>query len=98
MQRFLVLCVVVAGCSDDNRNKTTPDTALVETPAAVSKETRVRILFEALGNANTFFCKLDDGAPSPCISPFEADVSDGEHTFEVAAALNANVDETPATH
>ena len=98
MQRLWLLSVVaVIGCSDDGRNKTAPDTALVETPATLSNQQHVRILFEARGNANGFFCTLD-GQTSSCISPFEADVADGEHTFEVAAALNQNIDETPATH
>jgi hypothetical protein len=88
---------VVLGCSDDDRNKTTPDTALVETPAALSNEGHVRILFEARGNANGFVCTLD-GQTAPCVSPFEADVADGEHAFSVAAALNGNVDESPAMH
>lgn len=98
MQRFVVLSLVVAvGCSDDGRNKTTPDTALVEVPDGVSNARHVRILFEARGNANSFLCTLD-GQTSQCISPFEADVADGEHVFTVAAALNDNVDETPAMH
>ncbi|MBA3395623.1 MAG: hypothetical protein H0T89_23470 [Deltaproteobacteria bacterium] len=101
MQRFLVVSVLgvaVFGCSDDGGNKLAPDTALVETPPALSNAGRVRILFEARGNANTFFCQLDANPPSPCVSPFEADVADGDHTFAVAAALNQNVDETPAMH
>ena len=99
MQRYFVVTwlVVALGCSDDGGNKTAPDTALVEVPDAISNQGRVRILFEARGNANAFLCTLD-GHTSTCISPFEADVADGEHTFEVAAALNANVDETPAVH
>src|SRR5687767_1964370 len=98
MQRWLLLSLVVAvGCSDDGRNNTVPDTALVEVPDAISNQRHVRILFEAKGNANGFQCTLD-GQTSQCISPFEADVTDGEHTFEVAAALNDNVDETPAKH
>lgn len=98
MSRWLLLSlVVVVGCSDDGRNKTAPDTALVEFPDALSNDRHVRILFEAHGNANGFFCTLD-GQTSPCISPFEADVQDGEHAFAVAAALNDNIDETPATH
>jgi hypothetical protein len=71
--------------------------SLVETPAAISNQGHVRILFEARGNANSFLCTLD-GQTSQCVSPFEADVADGEHAFSVAAALNANVDESPATH
>lgn len=98
MQRIGILWVVLmVGCSDDGRNKTAPDTALVEVPAAVTNETHVRILFEARGNANGFECTFD-GQVSECISPFEADVTDGEHTFAVAAKLNQNLDETPATH
>jgi Concanavalin A-like lectin/glucanases superfamily/Bacterial Ig-like domain len=99
MQRllFLTLVVAVVGCSDDGRNKTVPDTALVEVPDPLTNQRHVRILFEAKGNANGFQCTLD-GQTSQCISPFEADVADGEHAFAVAAALNDNVDETPAMH
>ena len=43
-------------------------------------------------------CSLDGGTPSPCISAFEADVGDGEHTFAVSAAIGKSVDDTPATH
>ena len=95
---LLSVCLVVAACSDDDDSaKTTPDTALVETPSAISNQARVRILFEARGNANNFRCTLD-GSLSACVSPFETDVTDGTHTFEVAAALNMNVDASPATH
>src|SRR5262245_46183191 len=94
----VVLTLAVAACDEVDGNKSVPDTALEEVPAAISNQRHIRISFRALGNANRFLCKLDGSEPSMCIAPFEADVADGEHTFEVAAALNLNIDETPATH
>ena len=75
-----------------------PDTVLDSVPSALSREKHVSITFHATSNANGFVCSLDGGTPSPCISAFEADVTDGEHTFSVAAAMGKNVDDTPATH
>lgn len=102
MWRPLSLLVLVVGGSvvgcDDGENRTPPDTALDAVPALISKDTHVSITFHALGNANGFLCKLDGNAPGQCISPFEADVTEGMHTFEVSAAVGTAVDETPATH
>lgn len=94
---LLVLGVSVAGC-DDGEDRDPPDTALDAVPSALTKDTHVSITFHALGNANNFICKLDANTPGPCISPFEADVTDGMHTFEVSAAVGTAVDETPAMH
>ncbi len=95
---LLVGSSVVVGCGDDGANRTPPETELDSVPAALSKEKHVSITFHANGNANGFVCALDGATPSQCIPPFEADVTDGEHTFEVAAAIGIAVDETPATH
>src|SRR5215204_5001195 len=87
------MTAALAACEDDTGNHTFPETELDEVPAAISNQGHVRITFRSLGNANTFICRLDGGDPSMCISPFEADVADGAHTFEVAAGLNQNIDE-----
>jgi len=94
----VLLGVSVVGCSDDGGKRMPPDTALDEVPAALSRETHVAITFHATGNANGFVCRLDGGTPSQCLSPFEADVTEGMHTFEVSAAIGTAVDETPAMH
>ncbi|MBA3462238.1 MAG: hypothetical protein H0T46_19915 [Deltaproteobacteria bacterium] len=86
------------GCGDDGGGGIAPDTVLDSVPSALSREKRVSITFHATSNANGFVCSLDGATPSPCISAFEADVTDGEHTFEVSAAMGKNVDETPAMH
>lgn len=92
---LVLVSSVVVGC-DDGENRTPPDTALDLVPAAISRDTHVSITFHALGNANNFLCTLDGNPPGPCISPFESDVTEGMHTFEVAAAVGTAVDETPA--
>ena len=94
----IAAAVTISACADDGVNHTAPDTALDDVPAALSNQTHVRITFHALGNANGFVCQLDGATPSPCISPFESDVTDGDHLFEVSAALNTGVDDTPAMH
>ncbi|HEY5938103.1 MAG TPA: hypothetical protein VIU61_25810, partial [Kofleriaceae bacterium] len=88
--------LLISACSEDNDDGLAPDTAIGDVPA-LSNAPRVSITFTALGNANGFLCQFDGSAPFECISPFEADVTDGPHTFAVAAKLNAAVDETPAT-
>lgn len=91
------LASTILGCSDGPSRHAPPDTAIDDKPAALTNQPHVRITFHASGIANRFSCQLDGGAPTPCIAPFEADVSDGDHSFEVSAALNAEVDDTPAT-
>src|SRR5690242_12668999 len=101
--RYLLALVAVVGvgnlgaCSDDGGPKDAPDTVLDGTPKALSNEAKVSFTFHATSNANGFVCSIDGQAPSPCVSGFEATVADGMHTFEVSAALNMLVDETPAT-
>ena len=51
---------------------------------AVTNQPHVRITFHAEGIANRFTCQLDGNAPIACTSPFEADVTDGDHAFQVA--------------
>src|SRR5882672_3551506 len=91
------LASTIPGCSDDASRHLPPETTIDDKPAALTNQPHVRITFHANGTANRFSCQLDSGAPSACISPFEADVADGDHTFQVSAALNATVDDTPAT-
>src|SRR5690242_9720730 len=88
--------LIVACGGGDHREP--PDTQIDSGPKALTNDSHAIIAFTPLGNANTFFCTLDNGTPSQCLSPFVTDVVDGTHTFSVAAALNDAVDETPATH
>lgn len=73
-----------------------PDTAIDDKPASITNQPHARITFHVNGVANSFLCQLDAGGPTPCLSPFEADVADGEHVFAVRAQLNATSDSTPA--
>src|SRR6185436_14637185 len=84
----LVSATLLAGCSDDTGRRPPPDTAIDDRPAALTNQTHVRITFHANGVANRFTCQLDGATPSECLSPFEADVGNGDHSFEVTAALN----------
>ncbi|MBX3154377.1 MAG: Ig-like domain repeat protein [Deltaproteobacteria bacterium] len=91
-----LLVAVSAGCGEDGDDDP-PDTVIDMAPPALGNQSRVEITFSALGKANTFFCRLDDAQEVQCLSPFVTNLTDGPHTFTVAAALNRNVDETPAT-
>ena len=96
---FALVAVVVgglAGCSDDGGPKDAPDTVLDSSPSALTNQTKVSFTFHATSNANGFVCSIDGGTPAPCLSGIEVTVGDGMHTFEVSAALNNLIDETPA--
>jgi hypothetical protein len=86
-----------ASCNEDGHRDLAPDTQIDDQPAAITNQAHVRIAFHAIGTADQLTCQLDDQAPVFCTSPFEADVTDGEHTFQVAAAIRATRDTTPAT-
>ncbi|HZJ63993.1 MAG TPA: hypothetical protein VFD36_10795, partial [Kofleriaceae bacterium] len=87
----------VAGCGGDGTpHRLPPETAIDQAPAAITNQPHVRITFHASGLADQFTCQLDGGVPSGCTSPFETDVTDGPHMFQVAAAIGAAVDVTPA--
>ena len=93
MRRIAIPAVVVIlGACGESTKKNPPDTAFDTLPAVLSNQKRVEIGFHALGNANTFLCKLDSADETQCVPPFVADVADGPHTFTVAAALNDAVD------
>ncbi|HEY0986961.1 MAG TPA: Ig-like domain-containing protein, partial [Kofleriaceae bacterium] len=62
----------------------------------MTNQSHVRITFHALGLSDRFTCQLDSNTPAPCASPFEADVADGDHRFEVAAAIGTSADVSPA--
>jgi hypothetical protein len=92
-----VALLSLAACSsDDASRRRPPDTAIDNSPPALTNQRHLVIAFHANGTANRFICHLD-GTTGSCLSPFETDVADGEHTFQVAAALNTAIDDTPAT-
>jgi hypothetical protein len=92
------LASLSVGCSDDGGSRhLPPETQIDDKPAAITNQTHVRITFHAEGIANRFTCQLDGNAAVACTSPFEADVTDGDHAFQVAAALDTTSDGTPAT-
>src|SRR5262245_61324925 len=89
---------VVAGCGGDGTpHRLPPETSIDEAPAAITNQPHVRITFHASDLGSHFTCQLDSAAPNDCSSPFEADVGDGPHTFQVGAAVGGAVDNTPAT-
>ena len=101
MSRWVVCAaawaLALAGC-DDGSSLSEPDTAIIEAPPALTNVARAEFRFENRGNANNFICRVDGAAWAVCLSPFVTTVVDGEHTFQVAAALNNLIDETPASH
>ncbi|HMG24069.1 MAG TPA: Ig-like domain-containing protein, partial [Kofleriaceae bacterium] len=91
------LAAAAVACSDGAAHHVPPDTALDDRPAAITNQRHVRITFHPAGIANRFVCQLDGGGQGACVPPFEADVGDGAHQFQVSAALNAAIDDTPAS-
>ncbi|MGB3681952.1 MAG: malectin domain-containing carbohydrate-binding protein [Rubrobacteraceae bacterium] len=78
---------------------TPPDTGITSGPSGVTKDATASFRFSASEAGARFQCKRDEGTFESCDSPKEyADVSDGEHTFQVRAVDGAgNVDPTPAS-
>jgi hypothetical protein len=77
-----------------------PDTTLVEKPADPSNSTTARFTFSGSATAVAFECQIDDAPAVPCTSPWTLnDLSNGSHTFRVAA-LNGQgfPDLTSASH
>src|SRR5262245_23191846 len=100
VMRTLGIAVLVSlvGCGgEDGSRRLPPDTQIDDKPAALTNQTHARITFHAAGAADHFTCQLDAQAAGPCTSPFEADVTDGTHAFQVFAANGAAADNTPAT-
>ena len=102
--RIVVLGVAVtsvvagaAGCGEDEGRRVAPDTGIDQQPAALTNQTHALVAFHAIGNANGFLCQLDGAGPVNCSSPYQADVTDGDHSFQVTAKFNTAVDATAAT-
>jgi hypothetical protein len=80
---------------------TPPETTITTPPKATiktkHKSTDVSIGFASSEPASTFSCTLD-GVSTACVSPFEATVKKGSHTFSVVATdAVGNADSSPAT-
>ncbi|HVK77462.1 MAG TPA: Ig-like domain-containing protein, partial [Kofleriaceae bacterium] len=76
---------------------TPPETTLTATPPALGNVAEARFEFTS-DRAATFQCKVDDGAATPCSSPFTTTVDEGSHLFEVVGvSITGVADATPAT-
>ncbi|MCB0139602.1 MAG: hypothetical protein KDE50_06795, partial [Caldilineaceae bacterium] len=76
------------------------DTTLTETPASTTNSTSASFRFTGNADAVAFECRLDDAAAVPCASPWMlTDLSNGSHTFTVAALNSQGTpDLTPASY
>lgn len=93
----LVSLALMVACGDDGASRRLPpETAIDDHPAAITNQAHAVFSFHAGGVADKFTCALDHGSEVPCTTPFEADVTDGDHTFSVRAAIGAVLDDTPA--
>jgi hypothetical protein len=79
---------------------TGPDTTITSGPPAVTASNDASFNFTASEATSFFQCQVDRGGFVPCGPPQNyTGLSEGNHTFEVAAVdLNGNVDPTPATY
>jgi endoglucanase len=74
-----------------------PETRITDGPPARGRARRVRFKFESAG-ADSFECRLDDGAWESCESPQRMRVPRGSHRFRVRAIAGGAADPTPASH
>ncbi len=73
-----------------------PDTAIAEHPRRKTRDRTARFSFTATEPA-TFECKLDSGAWTACVTPFEQKVGKGKHSLKVRSTdAFGQVDETAA--
>lgn len=78
---------------------TAPDTSITSGPSGTLPSRSTSFEFSPSESGTTCECRLDEGVWSSCPSPKDySDLSQGSHTFEVAATDQAgNRDPTPAT-
>ncbi|RKQ93954.1 fungalysin/thermolysin propeptide [Solirubrobacter pauli] len=100
---FEVEAVNAYGDSDLTSEKRTftvqsslPNTQLLTTPGAVTRDRPVRFTFS--GNGNGFACSWDGAAYVPCESGTERALDDGPRTFAVRAENAVGADPSPATY
>jgi len=76
-----------------------PDTYVDSTPPSGTATASATFTFHASDSSATFSCTLDAGPQTPCVSPASyAGLSDGTHTFTVAATVNNSTDPSPAAY
>jgi len=75
-----------------------PDTSITSGPTGTVNATTATFAFTSTVGGSTFSCTLDGGVATPCTSPASyASLSEGPHTFTVAASANGQTDPTPAS-
>jgi hypothetical protein len=75
-----------------------PDTTITSGPTGTVNATSATFAFTSTVGGSTFSCTLDGGAASACTSPTSyGSLSEGPHTFTVAATANGQTDSTPAS-
>jgi hypothetical protein len=76
---------------------TSPDTTITSGPPALTNK-QPTFAFSSSKPSSTFLCAMDGATPAACATPARPSVSEGAHTFTVAAVDQAgNVDPTPAS-
>lgn len=75
-----------------------PDTTITSGPTGTVNSTSASFGFTSTIGGSTFACTLDGGASSACTSPQPySGLTEGPHTFTVAATANGQTDLTPAS-
>jgi hypothetical protein len=75
-----------------------PDTTITAGPTGAVSSTSASFSFTATVGGSTFTCSLDGGAFSACTSPRAySGLTNGSHTFQVAATNQGATDPTPAS-
>ena len=75
-----------------------PDTTITGGPSGTVNSSSASLTFTSTIPGSTFACSLDGATATPCTSPAAyTGLSDGSHTFSVAATANGVTDPTPAT-
>ena len=74
-----------------------PETTITMRPPALANQ-RSRFEFTSSIAGSTFRCSVDGGRDTPCTSPFEPTVADGDHSLEVYAVSPEGVRDTTPAH
>jgi hypothetical protein len=75
-----------------------PDTSISAGPSGTVTSTSASFSFTSTQNGSTFTCSLDGATFSACTSPIAyTNLSNGSHTFQVAAIYQGITDPTPAS-
>jgi len=75
-----------------------PDTTITGGPSGTVNTSSASFTFTSTIPGSTFACSLDGAGATPCTPPAAySGLSDGSHTFSVAATANGVTDPTPAT-